>query len=324
MTSCSRRIVIPGGSGQIGAILARHYRSRGDDVVVLARKHLQCPWRTAIWDGCTIGAWAKEIDGADVIINLAGKNVNCRYNNANRREIIDSRVNATKIVGHAISQSQRPPRLWMNASTATIYRHAFDRPMDEATGELGGDETNAPDTWRFSIEVAKSWEDAFFSSSTPATRKIALRSAMVMSPDRGGVFDTLLGLVRCGLGGAAGSGKQFVSWIHDADFLRSLDFLVDHQEINGAVNVASPNPLPNAEFMSALRKAWGTKIGLPASKWMLETGAIFLRTETELILKSRRVIPGRLLAADFQFEFPEWPAAAFDLLQRWKMVARAV
>lgn len=324
MTSCSRRIVIPGGSGQIGAILARHYRSRGDDVVVLARKHRQCPWRTAIWDGCTIGAWAKEIDGADVIINLAGKNVNCRYNNANRREIIDSRVNATKIVGHAISQSQRPPRLWMNASTATIYRHAFDRPMDEATGELGGDETNAPDTWRFSIEVAKSWEDAFFSSSTPATRKIALRSAMVMSPDRGGVFDTLLGLVRRGLGGAAGSGKQFVSWIHDADFLRSLDFLVDHQEINGAVNVASPNPLPNAEFMSALRKAWGTKIGLPASKWMLETGAIFLRTETELILKSRRVIPGRLLAADFQFEFPEWPAAAFDLLQRWKMVARAV
>lgn len=324
MLSNSRRIVIPGGTGQIGAMLARHYHSMGDDVVVLARRYLHPPWRTAIWDGCTIGAWAKEIDGADIIVNLAGKNVNCRYNAANRREIIDSRVNATKIVGQAISQSQRPPKLWMNASTATIYRHAFDRPMDEATGEVGGNEPNASDTWRFSIKVAKSWEDAFFSLSTPATRKIALRSAMVMSPDRGGVFDTLLGLVRRGLGGAAGSGKQFVSWIHDRDFLRSLDFLIDHEEFEGAVNIASPNPLPNAEFMSALRKAWGTKLGLPASQWMLEIGAVFLHTETELILKSRRVIPGRLLAAGFQFEFPEWRAAAFDLVQRWKMVVRAV
>ncbi|MGH9573280.1 MAG: TIGR01777 family oxidoreductase [Candidatus Acidiferrales bacterium] len=316
--SDSRQIVIAGGSGQIGAILARHYHLIGDDVVVLAREPRQTPWRTAIWDGRTIGAWAKEIDGADIVINLAGKNVNCRYNAANRREIIDSRVNATKIVGQAISQSSRPPKLWMNASTATIYRHAFDRPMDEATGELGGNEPNAPDTWRFSIGVAKSWEDAFFSSSAPSTRKIALRSAMVMSPDHGGVFDTLLGLVRRGLGGTAGSGKQFVSWIHDKDFLRSLDFLIDHEELDGAVNVASPNPLPNAAFMSALRKAWGMKIGLPASQWMLEIGAVLLRTETELILKSRRVIPGRLLAAGFQFEFPEWLAATVDLINRWK------
>lgn len=317
--SSSRRIVIPGGSGQIGAVLARHYQSLGNDVIVLARKPLQAPWRTTVWDGRTIGPWTKEIDGADVIINLAGRSVNCRYNAANRREIKESRVNATGILGQAIAQSSHPPKLWMNAATATIYRHALDRPMDEATGELGGNEPNAPDTWCFSIDVAKSWEDAFFTSSTPATtRKIALRSAMVMSPDRGGVFDALLNLVRRGLGGASGSGRQFVSWIHDKDFLHALDYLIEHEEFESTVNISSPNPLPNKEFMAVLREAWGIKIGLPASEWMLEVGAIFLRTETELILKSRQVIPGRLLASGFQFEFPDWPQAARDLVFRWK------
>lgn len=204
----------------------------------------------------------------------------------------------------------------MNASTATIYRDAYDRAMDEATGEIGGKEANAPSTWCFSIDVATSWEEAFFSSPTPGTRKIALRCAMVMSPDPEGIFDTLLRLVRFRLGGASGSGKQFVSWIHDQDFLRSIDYLIAHEDLDGAINIASPNPVPNAEFMADLRKAWGTRIGLPASKWMLEIGAVFLRTETELILKSRRVVPGRLLGHGFQFDFPEWSAAAHDLVQR--------
>jgi uncharacterized protein len=320
MANHARRIVIPGGSGQIGAILARHYQARGDSVTVIARRtDPRIPWRTVSWDGRTLGAWAKEIDGADIVINLAGRSVNCRYNAANRREIKESRIITTQLVGQAIAQSQNPPRLWMNASTATIYRHAVDRPMDEATGELGGDEPDVPDTWRFSIGVAKSWEDAFFRATTPAaTRKIALRSAMVMSPDRGGIFDTLLSLVRRGLGGKSGSGKQFVSWIHDRDFLRSLDYLIEHEEFAGVVNLAAPNPLPNEEFMVAIRNAWGTRIGLPATEWMLEIGAIFLRTETELILKSRRVVPGRLLAAGFQFEFPAWPAAVRDLIARWR------
>jgi uncharacterized protein len=235
---------------------------------------------------------------------------------------MESRVNTTKLAGQAIAQAARPPRLWMNASTATIYRHVFDRPMDEATGELGGSEPDAPDTWRFSIDVAKSWEEAFFSSPVPpSTRKIALRSAMIMSPDRGVIFDTVLGLVRKGLGGKVGSGKQYMSWIHDRDFVRVLDYLSEHEDIDGIVNVASPNPLPNDEFMSALRSAWGTKIGLPAMEWMLEIGAVFLRTETELILKSRRVVPGRLLAHGFQFKFPEWTAAAQDLVRRWRQQA---
>jgi NAD dependent epimerase/dehydratase family enzyme len=173
-----------------------------------------------------------------------------------------------------------------------------------------------PFSWRFSIEVATSWEEAFFSSSTPSTRKIALRSAMVMSPDLDGIFDTLLRLVRFRLGGASGSGKQFVSWIHDQDFLRAIEYLIAHNDLDGTINIASPNPIPNAEFMAVLRKAWGTRVGLPASAWMLELGAVFLRTETELILKSRRVIPGRLLAHGFKFDFPTWNSAARDLLER--------
>ena len=315
------RIVLLGGSGQVGRVLTRHFHAARRDVVVIARKPGAAPWRIVQWDGATLGQWAGEIDGADTVINLAGRSVNCRYNAKNRREIKESRVNTTRLLGQAIAQSSRPPRLWMNASTATIYRHALDLAMDEATGELGGGEPDAPDTWRFSIDVAKAWEEAFFSSKTPATRKIALRSAMVMSPDRGGIFDTLLGLVRRGFGGASGSGKQFVSWVHEQDFVSALDYLASHEDIEGTVNVASPIPLPNREFMFTLRKAWGAKIGLPATEWMLEIGAVFLRTETELILKSRRVIPGRLLAHGFRFEFPEWPQAARDLVDRWRVQA---
>lgn len=206
----------------------------------------------------------------------------------------------------------------MNAGTATIYRHALDRPMDEATGELGGTEPDVPSTWRFSIDVATAWERAFFESNTPRTRKIALRSAMTMSPDPNGVFDVLLRLVRFGLGGSAGSGRQFVSWIHETDFIGAIEFLIAREEVSGPVNVCSPNPLPNSEFMRALRRAWGIPIGLPAAKWMLEIGAVFLRTETELILKSRRVVPGRLLDAGFEFRFPDWESAGLDLVRRWR------
>jgi uncharacterized protein (TIGR01777 family) len=312
------RIVLPGGSGQVGTVLARHFQGQGHSVVVVARRSFPAPWRVVPWDAVSIGPWAKEIENADVVINLTGRSVNCRYTQANRREITDSRTQSTSIIGEAIRRCSHPPKIWMNASTATIYRHAFDRPMDEATGEIGGKEPHAPSTWRFSIDVATSWEDAFFSSLAPGTRKIALRSAIIMSPDRGGAFDTLLTLVRFGLGGASGSGRQFVSWIHDRDFLCSIDYLMAHDDFDGIVNLASPNPLPNAEFMAALRKAWGARIGLPAAAWMLEIGAVFIRTETELILKSRRVVPGRLLASGFPFEFPEWPAAAQDLVERWR------
>ena len=311
------KIVIPGGSGQVGSILARYFHSSGHDVVVLSRKPQAAPWRVIPWDARTRGPWDAELNGTDVVINLAGRSVNCRYHAANRRAIIDSRVESTHVVGEAIARAARPPRVWLQMSTATIYAHRFDAANDEATGLIGGSEPNVPDTWRFSIEVATAWEKSFEEASTPNTRKVAMRSAMVMSPDRGGVFDVLLGLVRRRLGGRSGEGRQFVSWIHERDFIRSVEWLIARDDLAGAINVCSPEPLPNAEFMAALRAAWGVKFGLPATPWMLEIGAWFLRTETELILKSRRVVPGRLLQSGFAFEFPAWPDAAKDLCRRW-------
>ena len=313
------RIVIPGGSGQVGNVLARHFHAQGHSVIVLSRRAMAAPWQVLPWNGCDFGGWASAIDGTDMVINLAGRSVNCRYTAANRREIIESRILSTRAVGQGIAQAAKPPALWMNASTATIYRHALDRAMDESTGELGGHEAGVPSTWAFSIDVATKWEQEFFSAATPSTRKIALRSAMTMSPDRGGIFDTLLRLVRAGLGGKAALGKQFVSWIHEADFTQAVDFLIDQQSLDGCINICSPCPLPNEDFMRVLRDAWRTRIGLPASRWMLELGAIFLRTETELILKSRRVVPQRLLEAGFKFNFAEWRSAAADLVKRWRL-----
>jgi len=276
----------------------------------------------AAWDGLTRGDWIAELERSDVCINLAGRSVNCRYTAANRRSIHESRIHTTLLLNEVISSLKHPPRIWLNASTATIYRHSLDHPMDEVNGELGGNEPGAPDTWNFSIQVAKSWEEAFFSTPTPLTRKVAIRSAMTFSPDRGGVFDIFLNLVRHGLGGATGAGTQFVSWIHEADFIQAIEFLIAGEEFTGVVNLASPNPLPNRDFMRALREAWGTRIGLPASEWMIEIGTLLMRTESELVLKSRRVVPGRLLAAGFQFGFPEWPAAARELVGRWRESSR--
>ena len=312
------KYVIPGGSGQVGTVLARAFCREGHDVVVLSRRPAVQPWRVVPWDGASLGAWQREIDGCDVLINLTGRSVNCRYDAANRREIMESRVQSTQVLGQAVTAAVHPPRVWLQASTATIYAHRYDAPNDERSGILGGSETNAPGAWRFSIEVARAWEDAFNDAKTDGTRKVALRSAMTLSPDPGGVFDTLAGLVRHRLGGSAGDGRQFMSWIHYEDFVAATRWLIDHDEVDGIVNVASPNPLPNAEFMRVLREAAGVSLGLPASKWMLELGAVFMRTETELILKSRRVVPTRLLEHGFEFRFPSWPDAARDLCEQWK------
>jgi len=315
----SLRIAIPGGTGQLGHILARHFHEQGHSVSTIARHPNPAEWQTLSWDAETLGEWTKAIDGADVVINLAGRSVNCRYNPANRREILNSRTISTGLVGQAIAEASHPPALWLNAGTATIYRHSFDRAMDEATGEIGGNEPDAPSKWRFSIEVATAWERAFFAAATPRTRKVALRGAMTMSPDIGGVFEALLRLVRWGLGGSSGSGRQYVSWIHDVDFVRAIEFLIAHEELSGPVNVSSPEPVTNRDFMYGLRSCWCTSyIGIPAPAWMLSIGAIFLGTETELVLKSRRVVPRRLLDAGFEFHFPNWRGACCDLVQRWR------
>ena len=220
------------------------------------------------------------------------------------------------MVGEAIAACARPPRVLLQASTATIYAHRFDASNDDETGIIGGSEPDAPASWRFSIEVAKAWERAATESDGASARVVLLRSAMIMSPDRGGIFDTLARLVRFGLGGSAAGGRQYVSWIHETDFVRSIRWLMSHDEPSGAVNVASPNPLPYADFMREIRRAMRVPIGLPATRWMLTLGAWAMRTETELVLKSRRVVPTRLVRSGFTFEYPDWPTAARALVSQ--------
>jgi uncharacterized protein (TIGR01777 family) len=311
------KIVIPGGTGQVGGILSRSLQAKGHNVVLLSRGGAN-DVRTRPWDGRSLGPWASEIDGADVVVNLAGRSVNCRYTRANLEQMMSSRVDSTRAVGLAIEKAKRPPRTWLQMSTATIYAHRLDAPNDEATGRIGGDEEGVPLYWRTSIDIAKAWERTQQEAKTPGTRKVALRAAMVMSASRGGIFDVLLGLVRARLGGSIAGGTQFVSWIHHRDFVRAVEFLIGRADIEGPVNLAAPNPLPQRAFMATLRMAWGTRMGLPATKWMAEIGAFFLRTDTELTLKSRRVVPGRLMSSGFSFDFPDWPAAASDLVTQWR------
>jgi uncharacterized protein (TIGR01777 family) len=308
------KVVLPGGTGQVGTILDRALTAAGHEVTVLTRHPRR--ERQIGWDGATLGPWAEAVDGCDVVINLAGRSVSCRYTPENLRAMMDSRVDSARVVGEAIAASARPPRVWLQMSTATIYAHRFDAAHDEATGVIGGSEAGVPDYWGFSVEIARNWERAQREAPTPSTRKVALRSAMVMSPDPGGVFDALLGLARLGLGGPVAGGAQYVSWIHDEDFVRAVEFLIDRADIDGPVNLAAPGPLSQRDFMRTLRAAWGVPVGLPATRWMAELGAFALRSDTELLLKSRRVIPGRLREAGFVFAHPAWESAAADLVQR--------
>lgn len=308
----SNRIVLAGGSGFLGRVLADWLAARGAEVVVLSRSPRSgTAIREVAWDGKSLGDWARELDGADAVLNLAGRSVDCRYNAANRRLIMDSRIDSTRVLGEAIARCARPPRVWLNSSTATIYKHTFGPAWDES-GEIGGT-PEAKD--EFSVEVAVAWERALSEARTPATRKVALRSAMVLGAGGNSVLPTLRRLVRRGLGGKMGDGRQFMSWIHEEDFCRAVEWLLDHDEFSGVVNLAAPNPLPNAEFMRTMREVCGVPFGLPAARWMLEFGAVFLRTETELILKSRRVVPGRLLAAGFGFKYPHLRGAVEDLVR---------
>jgi uncharacterized protein (TIGR01777 family) len=268
------------------------------------------------WDGRTLGAWTQALEGADVVVNLAGRSVSCRYNAVNLQAMMDSRVDSARVVGQAIARARRPPRVWLQMSTATIYAHRYDAPNDEAAGAIGGAEPGVPGYWAYSVDIAKAWEREQEAADTPSTRKVALRAAMVMTPDRGGVFDVLSWMARLGLGGPVAGGAQYVSWIHEHDFVRAVEFLAAEEGLAGSVNLAAPGPLPQRMLMYQLRRAWGRRLGLPATAWMAGLGAWLLRTDTELLLKSRRVVPGRLLEAGFDFEFDQWAPAARELVGR--------
>jgi len=317
------KIVITGGTGHIGKDLIPRFVRDGHIVTVLSRAQggavdfgLPEGVTTAVWDGRSVGDWATTVDGADVVINMAGRSVDCRYSEENLRQMMASRVESTRAIGQAIAIANEPPRVWLQMSTATIYAHRFDAQNDEATGVIGGRELDVPAYWKRSIDIARAWEGELEAADTPRTRKVALRTAMVMNSVPGSVFRVLSRLVRLRLGGRIGSGRQYISWIHADDFHAALEYLMSNESMAGAVNLAAPGPLPQAEFMAALRRAWGVRIGLPAAKWMSEVGAFVLRSDTELLHKSRRVVPGRLLESGFQFRFPSWETAAKDLVKQ--------
>lgn len=312
------KVVLPGGTGHLGRVLSRRLSERGDDVVVLTRRDVppEPGVRHVRWDGRAAGPWTAEIDGSDVVLNLAGRSVNCRYTRANLREMWNSRIDSARVVGGAIERAAVPPRVWLQMSTATIYAHRFDAPNDETTGVLGGTEPGVPAYWAYSVDLARAWEREQEVAATPRTRKVALRTAMVMSPEPGGAFEMLLRLTRLGLGGPVAGGAQYLSWIHEDDLVRAVDFLIGREDVRGPVNLAAPEPLPYRDFLRALRTAAGVPFGLPSTRWMAGLGAFALRTDTELLLKSRLVVPGRLLEAGFVFEYPVWQAAAEDLVGR--------
>jgi uncharacterized protein len=298
----STRIILAGGSGFLGRVLADYFAARGMDIVILIRnpKTQAGLIREVRWDGVTVGEWRKELEGARAVINLAGISVNCRYHARNRKRMLDSRLESTRVLGEAIAQCTNPPPVWLNSSTATIYKHTFGPTWDEA-GEIGGC-AEAKDI--FSVFLAVEWERVFNEASTPRTRKVALRSAMVLGHAKNSVLPNMLRLGRLGLGGSLAGGHQFVSWIHQEDFCRAVEWIIEHENTSGAVNLAAPNPVGNADFMATIRKVCHRRFGLPAPRWLLEIGAFFMRTETELIIKSRRVAPGKLLANGFTFVHP--------------------
>jgi len=309
-----KRVIIAGGSGFLGTVLTKYFNEDYSRVTILTRhpRERDDYVREIAWDGQTLGPWAKELDGAEIVINLTGRSVDCRYNAQNRKEILESRINSTRVIGEAIAKCERAPDVWLNASTATVYKHTFGPPHDETSVEMDS-ATDAKDA--FSVEVAQAWERALDEAPKTRTRKVALRTSMVLGLGRNSVFPVLRRLTKFGLGGRQGNGKQFVSWIHQDDFCRAINWIINY-ELAGPINLCAPNPLPNAEMMRIFREICHRPIGLPANKWMLEIGAFFMRTETELIFKSRRVVPGRLLKSGFTFLFPQFHDAAIDLEKR--------
>lgn len=300
------KIILAGGNGYLGKVLAGYYRNLASEIIILSRKPAPADAniKTIVWNGVDEGEWTNTLEGAELLINLCGKNVNCRYTKKNRDEIVSSRINPTMLLGKVIAKLKSPPELWINITSATIYRHAEDHAQDEETGETG---------YGFSIDVCRQWEQAFFETNTPNTRKIALRMGIVLGKSDG-AFPRLLNLVKFGIGGRQGDGQQYVSWIHEQDAAKCTEWLMQHKEISGAINCTAPEAVKNTELMKLIRNAYGVPFGLPSPAWLLELGAVIIGTETELILKSRWVAPKRLIDSNYPFIFSKAAHAVKDIL----------
>jgi uncharacterized protein len=295
--SVNKKIVIAGGTGFVGNYVTQQFRKLGYQVIIISRQKENIQWQD------TAGI-INALENSEMLINLAGKSVDCRYNNKNKTEILKSRTETTKALGEAIFKCNNPPELWINSSTATIYRHAEDRPMTESKGEIGKG---------FSVDVATSWEESFFSFRLPNTRQVAVRMAIVLGK-HGGVMKPFINLVRFGLGGKQGNGNQMFSWIHIEDLFSIILFFQSHKELKGVFNCSAPNPIDNKTLMRTLRKVMKVKIGLPSPAWLLKIGAVIIKTEPELILKSRWVVPEKLLESGYIFKYPTLHTALKNIL----------
>lgn len=304
------KIILAGGNGYLGKVLTAYYRDMAHQIIILSRspKPTNGNVETLVWDGRTPGNWVNELEGAELLINLCGKNVNCRYDEKNMADIIASRVLPTTFLGSVIAKLKRPPQLWINITSATIYRHAEDRPQDEENGEIGQG---------FSVDVCRRWEESFFATNTPQTRKVALRMGIVLGISDS-AFPRLLNLVKFGLGGKQGNGQQYMSWVHEQDAAKCTEWLLEHPELDGTINCTAPGPVKNDEFMAIMRKAYGIPFGLPSPAWLLSIGALLIGTETELLLKSRWVLPKRLLDSGYPFLFAKAEDAIKDILNKSK------
>ena len=300
-----KKIIIAGGTGFLGNCLKDHYKDTDTKIVILTRNVMPREENIAYvqWNGRDQCEWSEALEGADVLINLTGRSVDCRYNKKNKAEIYSSRLDSTTALGVAIARCENPPRLWINSSSATIYRHSLDRDMDEYTGEAGTG---------FSVDVCQRWEKTFLDSATPGTRKVIIRTAIVLGK-KGGALKPLTVFAKTGLGGPQGRGDQYVSWVHEKDFVSIIDFIIAHEEIQGVYNLAAPNPIPNKEFMKILRQIHKVRVGMPMPAWLLTAGALLIRTEPELVLKSRRVVPTKLLASGYRFHFADIRSSLTDL-----------
>lgn len=301
-----KKLIIAAGTGFLGQVLVEHFKDSFDEIVILTRgkSNSKNNIKYVNWNAKTFSGWENELENADVLINLAGKSVDCRYNKKNKQEIYNSRIESTKILNEAVLNCKNPPKHWLNSSTSTIYRFSLDKQMDEMNGEIGND---------FSMNIAKSWEKAFFETDTPKTLKTALRTSIVLGKN-GGAFIPLKTLAKFGLGGKQGKGNQLISWIHEEDFARAVAFVIENK-IEKEINIVSPTPISNQDFMKKLRKVMGIPIGISQPKWLLNIGAKIIRTEPELVLKSRNVIPKRLLEIGFTFKYYSLEKTFKNLIQ---------
>jgi len=289
-----KKLIIAAGTGFLGKVLVNHFANKCEEIIILTRGSSKTTHhvRYVHWDAKTLSGWEAELENASVLINLAGKSVDCRYTTKNKKEILSSRVDSTKILNEAVLLCKNPPKHWLNSSTSTIYRFSLDKQMTEKNGEIGND---------FSMNVAKAWEKTFFETKTLRTLKTALRTSIVLGKS-GGAFLPLKRLTQCGLGGKQGNGNQLISWIHEKDFARAVAFIIE-KELIDVVNIVSPQPISNANFMSKLQKQLQIPIAISTPELLLKFGAKIIGTEPELVLKSRNVIPNKLINSGFEFEF---------------------